>query len=131
MEENEEQSMKRMGELMHTPSFVADDPDDAKYSLIMHGLCKKYGVKEPLERHIFSIIENMSRNMLCVYKLEQFAKYSGGTPEEIERVLEKLEHRNCIVRGKAKQTNGWRLTEEVRRSAKWFKEAIKLKTKHG
>lgn len=112
------------------PPTPSDDPDDRKYSLIMHGLCKKYGVNEPLERHIFSIVENMSRNMLCVLKPEQFAKYSGGTPEEVERVLQRLEHKDCIVRGKAKQTDGWKLAEDVRRSARWFKQNIELKAKN-
>ncbi len=116
---------KGIGEIIaNMPPLLTPDPDDTKYSLVMHGLCKKYDIKTSLERHIFSIIENMSRSGLCLYKLEQLSEYSGGTPEEIGVVLSDLERQGRIAKGKLKQTNGWRLTDDVRKSANWFKDKI-------
>ncbi len=100
-------------------------PEDTKYSLILHGLCKKYGVTCSLERHVFSIIENMSRHgILCLYKTDKFVEYSGGTGDEIETVLISLEERGLIEKGKLKTTPGWRLTKEVRKSADFLKDKI-------
>ena len=102
-----------------------DDPDDTKYSLIMHGRCKKYGIRDPLERHIFSIIENMSRSgRPCLYKLESFMAYSGGSESDIESTLQRLESSGIIIRAKVKATNGWKLSEDVQKSAVLFKRKI-------
>ena len=118
--------MKKIGELLpNMPPRIPDDPDDTKYSLVMHGLCKKYGIKEPLERHIFSIIENMSRyGRPCLYTLQKFVAYSGGSERDIESTLQRLESNGIIARTMLKTTKGWKLTEDVQKSAVWFKEKI-------
>ncbi len=91
----------------------------------MHSLCKKYDVKEPLERHLFSIIENMTRhNQYCLYKLGQLAEYSGGNESDIAATLERLEKDNIIESGFVKKTPGRRLTAEVRKSANFIKAKI-------
>ena len=100
-------------------------PEDTKYSLILHGLCRKYVISSPLERHVFSIIENMSRHgALCLYKTDKFVEYSGGTASEVETVLSNFEERGLIEKGKLKTTPGWKLTKEVRRSADFLKDKI-------
>lgn len=116
-------TMRQVGDIARPPA--PPDPDDIKYSLVMHGLCKRYGVKDPLEKHIFSIIENMSRNGgMCLYGVEKMIEYSGGAAPEIERALSNLQAKELIVRGKLRTTNGWKLSLEVRRQANWFKAKI-------
>lgn len=101
------------------------DADEAKYTLVMHGLCKQYGVVEPVGRHVFSIIENMSRHgRICLYTHETLAKYSGGNEQEIEAVLRILAGKEVIVSSKLKQTKGWKLSDEVRRQADRIKGKI-------
>lgn len=115
--------MKSIKSLAHLPE--PPDPDEAKYSLVMHGLCKKYGVADPLGRHVLSIIENMSRHgRLCLYPPEKLTEYSGGKVEDVESVLSQLENRSIIKKGKMKSTDGWKLEDRVRRSADFLKEKI-------
>ena len=107
------------------PPLLPNDPDDSKYTMVLHGLCKKYGIKDPLGRHILSIIENMSRRgRVCLYRLETLAEYSGGSELEIEATLQRLESKDIIVGTKLKKTNGWKLAEEVRKHANWLKQNI-------
>jgi len=122
--------MQRLGDMMpplppRPDTSQPSDPDEAKYSLVMHGLCKKYDVRKPLERHIFSIIENMSRSgRLCLYPPAKLVTYSGGDISEVETALHDLESRQLIERARMKSTNGWKLTGHVRESAKHFKVLI-------
>ena len=122
--------MKKLeGYLENIPTRPQDekenDRESVKYSLIMHSLCKQYEITEPLERHIFSILENMTRrNQYCLYKLEQLAEYSGGSESDIAATLEKLKRNTVIESGFVKKTPGWRLTAGVRKSANFIKGKI-------
>ena len=106
----------------------SDDKEDAKYTMVIHSLCKMYDIKDPLDRHVFSILENMSRgNKVCAYLPKRFAEYSGGSELQIETIIQRLKDDGIITEGKWGHTNGWKLTDDVRESAEWFKKAIKKK----
>ena len=106
----------------------SDDSDDTKYTLVMHGLCKKYKVESPLARHIFSILENMSRyGRPCLYTNLRLSEYSGGSEADIETLLQLFESGGIIEQKMLKQTRGWKLTNEVRASADWIKQKIESK----
>jgi hypothetical protein len=95
------------------------------YTLVIHKLCEKFAIKTPLDKLVFSLIENMSRIMpLCLYKPDKIAVLTGGTVEEVEDILSKLANRNIIEKGVLGTTKGWRLTAEVRMSAKEYKSEI-------
>jgi hypothetical protein len=99
--------------------------EEVKYCLIMYWLCKEHSIKTPLERYVFSTIENMTRhNEYCIYKIEQLAEYSGGDEADIAATLEQLERNGLIESGFVKKSPGWRLTTEVRKSANFIKGKI-------
>jgi hypothetical protein len=109
---------------------LLEDPDDTKYTTVLHGLCKKYDVKDPLGKHIFSIIENMSRRgRPCLYTLETLAKFSGGSESDIEAILQHLESIDAVARTKLKKTDGWKLADDARKYANWLKQNIGLLAK--
>ena len=112
---------EQLGNILYTQP-KPPDLEDELYTMVMIGLCKKYSITSPLARLVFSTLENMSRGShICLFKPEKFAKYSGGSETEIETMLQRFENEHIIERAKLKKTNGWKLTAEVRRSAKEFK----------
>lgn len=117
--------MKQVGKILENrPEQPRSDSDDTTYTLVMHGLCKKYGIEHALEKIVFSTIESMSRGRLCLFNPEKLKRYSGGTVSEVRRVLDRLQSDGIIVPGKANYTNGWRLADDVRRSANVIKAKI-------
>jgi hypothetical protein len=102
-----------------------ENKEEVKYCLIMYWLCKEYSIQTPLEKYIFSTIENMTRhNEYCIYKIERLAEYSGGNESDIAATLERFESNNIIESGFVKKTPGWRLTAQVRKFANFTKGKI-------
>jgi len=119
-------TMKQIGKFLESEPEQprSDDSNDAIYTLVMHGLCKKYGIESAFEKLVFSTIESMSRGRLCLFSPEKLTKYSGGTVSEVKEVLDRLQGDGIIAQGKANHTNGWKLADDVRQSANVIKAKI-------
>ncbi len=118
--------MKQIREIIeeHQTQLLQTPSKKVNYTMVIHDLCEKYGITRALEKLVFSAVECASRGRICIYRLDQIARFAGGTEQEVKSVLLTLEGKHIIEIAYLDHTQGWRFTPEARRNADAMKKLI-------